>query len=135
MEDFLDEVRLAFTHIADAYTEEKDQETAHIHLIKSHCDGRAKKYIRLLPKRKGTKAADLIAALKSAFDNADEDERREVRAHGAMLELKQRRDALPAKYARHARRIAALAASPTISTRRTKVQWQPNFVMVSGADR
>ena len=64
------------------------------------------KYIKSLPERKKTKAADLIAALKSAFDNADQEDGREVRAHGAMLELKQRRDELPAKYARRARRIA-----------------------------
>ena len=51
MEYFLDEVHLAFTHIADAYTEEKDQESAHLHLIRSHCDGRAKKYIGSLPER------------------------------------------------------------------------------------
>ena len=80
-------------------------EPAHLHLIESHCDGRAKKYIRSLPERQRTKAADLIAALKPAPNNADEDSR-EVRAHGAMLELKQRRDELPAKHARRTHRIA-----------------------------
>ena len=74
VEDFLDEVHHAFIHVAGAYTEEKDQETAHLHLIKSHCDGRAKKYIRSLPERQRTNAVELIAALKSAFDNADEEQ-------------------------------------------------------------
>ena len=64
------------------------------------------KFIRLLPERQRTNAAGLIAALKSTFDNANEEGSREVRAHGAMLELKQRRDELPAKYVRRARRIA-----------------------------
>ena len=43
--------------------------------------------------------------LLNPLDNADE-ESREVRAHGAMLELKQKKGELPAKYARRARRIA-----------------------------
>ena len=88
MEDFLDEVHLAFTHIADAYIEEKDQETSRLHPIKSHCDSRAKKYIRSQPERQRTNAADLIATLKSAVDNADEEDSREGRARRAMLELK-----------------------------------------------
>lgn len=72
VEDFLDEVHHAFTHIADAYTEQKDKEISHLHLIKSHCDGRAKKFIRSLPERREAKAADLIAALGSAFGSVAE---------------------------------------------------------------
>ena len=106
VDGFLDEVHLAFTHTADAYTEKKDPKTAHLHLVKSHCDGRAKEYIRSPPKRQRTKAAEIIASLESASDEADEEDSREVRAHGAMLKRKWRRDKSPAKYARRARCIA-----------------------------
>ena len=91
MEDFLDEIHLSFTRVADAYAEPKDKETAHLHLIKSHCDGRAEKIFGSLPERQKTKAADLIAVLKSTFNNANEVESREARAHGVM-ELKQRKE-------------------------------------------
>ena len=104
--DFIDEVHLSFTHIADAYENEVDREAAHLHLIRSHCDGKAKEFIRSLPKRQKSKAVDLIAALRSAFNTAEEEERREVRAHGAMLELRQRKDEPSAKYARRVHRIA-----------------------------
>ena len=112
VEDFLDEVHLAFTHIADAHTKQKDKETTRLHLIKSHCDDRAKKYIRSLPEGQRAKAADLISALKSAFDNADE-ESREARPHGAVLELKQKKGNLQQST------LAVLAVLPTTSTQST----------------
>ena len=60
---------------------------------------------RSLPERQKPKAVDLIAALRSAF-NAAEEECREVRAHGAMLELRRRKDEPSAKYTRRAHRIS-----------------------------
>ena len=48
MGNFIDEVHLSFTHIADAYENEVDREAAHLHLIRSHCDGKAKSYGRYL---------------------------------------------------------------------------------------
>ena len=106
VDDFISEVHLSFAHVKDAYAEDEDKEAAHIHLIKSHCAGKAGKFIRSLLARQKTSAADLIAALKSAFDSTVEDEAREVKAHRAMLELKQRKGEDPAKYARQARRIS-----------------------------
>lgn len=106
VEDFINEVHLSFAHIAGAYTEQQDKEIVHLHLIRSHCDVKAKKFIRSLHERQRSKAADLIAALRSAFNTVDGVECREVRAHGAMLGLRQREGEPPAKYARRARRIS-----------------------------
>ena len=75
-------------------------------LIYSHCGGREKKFIWSLPERQKAKAADLIAALKSTFNDASEEESREARAHGTMTGLKRRKGEIAAKYARRARRIA-----------------------------
>ena len=85
LNDFLCEVRLSFTHIKDAYTDDDDKEAAHIQLIKSHCSGKAARYIRSLPSKQKATATNLIAALKSAFDNTMEEDAREVEAHRAML--------------------------------------------------
>ena len=106
IDDFLCEIRLSFAHIKDAYTDDEDKEAAHIQLIKSNCSGKAARYIRSLPSKQKTTAANLISALKSAFDNTSEEDAREVEAHRAMLELKQKKGEDPAKYARRARRIA-----------------------------
>ena len=64
----------------------------------SHCAVEAGKFTRSLPARQKTTVADLIAALKSAFDTAVEDETREAKSHRAMLELSQRNGEGPAKY-------------------------------------
>ena len=45
VEGFPDEVHLTFTHISDAYTDQKAQETTNLLLIKFHGDGRGKKNI------------------------------------------------------------------------------------------
>ena len=105
VDDFINEVHLSFAHVKDAYTEAEDKEAAHVHLIKSHCAGKAGKFVRSLPARQKSTAAALIAALRSAFDNTVEDETKEVKAHQAMLELKQKNED-PAKHARRARRMS-----------------------------
>lgn len=79
---------------------------AHLHLLRSHCAGKAKKCIQSLPTRQRSTGADLIAALRSAFDNANEEETRDAQAHRAMLELDQRKGEAPPKYARRAYRIS-----------------------------
>ena len=106
VDDYISEVHLSFAHVKDAYTEAEDKEAAHIHLIKSHCAGKAGKFIRSLPAKQKATVADLITALKSAFDSTVEDETREMKAQRAMLELKQRKGEDPAEYARRARRIS-----------------------------
>ena len=106
IDDFINEVHLSFAHVKGAYTEAEDKETAHVHLIESHCAGKAGKFVRSLPARQKSTAANLIAALRSAFDSTTEDETKGVRAHRAMLELKQKTGEDPAKYARRARRIS-----------------------------
>ena len=77
-----------------------------MHLIKSHCAGKAARLIRTLPARQKATAANLIAALKSAFDDVVEEDAREVQAHRALLELEQRKGEDATKYARRARRIS-----------------------------
>ena len=105
-DDFIIEVHLLYTHIADVHAEQKGKEAAHLHLIKSHCDARAKKFVRSLPERQKATAADLVAAPESTLKSADEEESREIQAHRAMLELEQRKEEILATYARRARRVA-----------------------------
>ena len=60
-----------------------------------------------MPARQRPTAAILIAALRPAFDNANEEEtREEAQAHRVMLELGQRKGQAPSKYARRAGRIS-----------------------------
>ena len=51
VEDFIDEVHLSIAHMADSFTNQEAEEAVHLHLIRSHCDGRAKEFTRSLPVR------------------------------------------------------------------------------------
>ena len=104
MDDFIREVHLSFTHIAGVHVEveDKEPEATHPNLFKIHCAGKARKFIRSLPARKGATSTQLIASLRSAFRDVGKEE---VRAYGAVLGLRQREGEDSARYSRRAQRI------------------------------
>ena len=98
VEDLIKEVHLSSTHIAYAYAEAKDKEGTQM-----HCPGKVKKFICSLPERRRATPAELIASLRSAFKDPDEEGSREVRTYG---ELKRRKGKTPAKYSHRAQSIS-----------------------------